>query len=126
MALTYASPTSRVSIGARYLTVTQVTLDSSYPTGGYTFTPASLGLPGGALDAAICNTPPAGYSPAYNYATGNLQVFDSLAGHTHTENTAAAYTQNATTAAATPAPAQEVPAATNLSAVTVTVIAIGR
>ena len=62
MALTYASPTSRVSIGARYLTVTQVTLDSSYPTGGYPFTPASLGLPGGALDAAICNTPPSGRS----------------------------------------------------------------
>lgn len=126
MALTYGNPT-KWSIGARWQTTTQVTLDSSYPTGGYTINTSSLGLPCGLVDVIDANTgPDSGYTPAYNGTTGLLQMFDPVAAHTHVENTAGAYVQNATTGAATAAPGQEVPNATNLATVVVTVVATGR
>lgn len=109
MALTYGNPT-RIGNAGRYVTVTQVTLDNSYPTGGYPVTASSLGLPDGLVDAIL----PAGVSQAaitatvivqYNANTGNLQAFWSAA------------------AGAQPT---EVTAATNLSAFTFNLIAVGR
>lgn len=106
MALTIAAPT-KYSIGARFQTVSQITLDASYPTGGYALTGQQLGLTNGIIDFIDAGVSPnGGYLLAYNAATGKLQVFQG--------------------AAAINLPAAEVPNATNLSAVTVTVVCTGR
>src|SRR5579872_3180240 len=49
MALTLGAQT-KFSIGARYQVVTPITVDTSYPTGGWALTPAQLGLPLGLVD----------------------------------------------------------------------------
>lgn len=125
MALTIGTPT-RYSVGGRFQTSTPITFDSSYPTGGYAVTGQQLGLQAGLIDNIVCAQPSGGYVPTYNASTGSIQVFDPTSAHTHTENTAASYTQNATTGAATPSPAAEVPNATNVSTVSCTVICTGR
>lgn len=45
----------RTSIGARYMTTTPITVDTSYPTGGWPLTPAQLGLPLGLVDSAYAD-----------------------------------------------------------------------
>ena len=107
MALTYGNPTVRTSIGARYEVVVPITLDSSYPTGGYAVTGTSLGLPCGLIDTIDCNTSPdSGYDVRYNYTTGNIQAF--------------------ATGASSGAALAEVTNATNLSTVTATAVVHGR
>lgn len=49
MALTLGTQ-KRVSIGGRFEVVTPVTVDTSYPTGGWSLTPAQMGLPLGLVD----------------------------------------------------------------------------
>lgn len=106
MALTIAAP-KRYSVGDRWQTVTQVTLDNSYPTGGYALTGQQLGLPSGLTDwIDSSDSPNGGYVLAYNLGTGKLQVFQG--------------------AAAVSLPGAEVPAATNLAAVTTTVVCTGK
>lgn len=95
-----------------------ITYDSSYVTGGEPVTAAQLGL------RRVESLTPHG--PFRNTAgTASITVsFDrtnlkllayNVGAHTHTENTAAAYTQNATTAASTAASQAEVANATDLS-----------
>jgi len=74
------------SIGGRFQSVTTVTLDASYPTGGYTVTPASLGLPAGFVDVIDANTgPDSGFLVTYNIATNKMQAFVGAAGAADTE-----------------------------------------
>ena len=49
MALTIGAQT-RVSNGARFVTTTAITTDTSYPAGGWSLTAAQLGLPLGLID----------------------------------------------------------------------------
>jgi hypothetical protein len=142
----------RSLIGNLRSTIAEVTFDSTYPTGGEEINPQSLGIHG--LDFVLA-TPSDGYLVEFDHATNKLKVLtptnasaghahtftgDALVAHSHTENTASAYTQNATTATVsggTPSgaissdgsivasPANEVANGTNLSTLTVRVIAIG-
>lgn len=80
MALTYAAPAVKVSIGARWLTVTKVTLDTKYPTGGYTLEASKLGMPDGLLDYATpTESIPSGGATAHATniveGTGKLQLY---------------------------------------------------
>ena len=126
MALTINSQ-KRYTIGARWETITNITLDTKYPTGGYALTGTTLGLPLGLVDVVSPQAPSGfGYAPVYNTETEKLQMFDPTSNHTHTENTNATYVQNATTSAATAAPAVEVPNETSLSTVILNVICRGR
>lgn len=83
------------------MTVTQVVLDSSYPTGGTALAPAALNLPNGVVFAITSLVTVGANGPAearYNTATGKLQAFG---------------------------PAGEIVAATNLSASTAEIVAFG-
>ena len=107
MALTYGAPITRYSVGGRWQVVVPVTLDASYPTGGYAVNAYSLGLPAGLLDVLDANaSPDGGYDVRYNSATGNLQAYD--------------------TGAAGGAALAEAVNATNLSAVTANCVVTGR
>jgi hypothetical protein len=148
-------------VGNRRQTIATIAFDSSYPTGGEPLTARNIGL--GIVDSVEIPSA-AGYLFEYDYTNSKVKVFyprpaytpggtvtapvftgTAIVDHTHTENTAAAYTQNATTVGAgahTPAGtnsapaftgtassasvAAEVPDATDLSALTnVRVTAIG-
>jgi hypothetical protein len=78
MALTYGQP-EKMSVGGRWLTLTDVTLDTKYPTGGYELEGAKLGLPDGLLDRAFADvgTPTAGATgyPTKITKTGKLQLY---------------------------------------------------
>jgi hypothetical protein len=92
--------------GFNRVTRSRVTLDSSYPTGGYTITPNQLGL--GAIDFVLV-ADRLGYTFDWDYANNKLLVYQG-------DNTNAAA-----------APGIQVANATNLSAVTnVRVRATGR
>ena len=74
-----------VSLGPIVTSVVDITLDSSYPTNGYT---AALGLTAANLNCGRGingmswignNTAAAGYVPQYNTQTGNLQILVSAA-----------------------------------------------
>jgi hypothetical protein len=45
----------KVSIGARWMTTTPITVDTSYPTGGWALTQAQLGLPLGLCDSTYAD-----------------------------------------------------------------------
>lgn len=114
--------------GNRRVKVVDVTFDASYPTNGEALTPANLGLQ--TIDLVLVS-PDGGYLFAYDYTNQKLKAFTPVkaqAAHSHTENTAVAYTQNATTAtggAITAAAAAEVANTTDLSSVTCRLVAIG-
>lgn len=82
--------------------VVDVTLDASYPTGGYPLAPSDFGF--STSIEVVLTQAASGYEYEYNYATSKL----------------VAYRQNATTGALV-----EVAAAVNLSAVTVRCTAFG-
>lgn len=87
------------------ITVSTVVGDSSYPTGGTALTGAQLGLPVGQVQFAICSVTGsasnnAAVAASYNTATGKLQCWSG------------------TTLA-------ETASTTNLSGLTVTVVAFG-
>ena len=74
-----------------------VTLDNNYPSGGYPISLSDLGM--ARMFGVIVNHP-SGFVFEFDHANNKLKAFRlQLLGHTHTENTAAAYTQNATTGA---------------------------
>lgn len=112
--------------GRQKVRTVEVTFDSSYDAGGESLTAASVGLAEILfVDASPDANALPGHIVAYNYSTKKLQVF-RVGTHTHTENTAAAYTQNATTAANSAAALAEVTAATDLSTLKVRVLVVGR
>jgi hypothetical protein len=81
MALTIGAQT-RNSIGARYMTITQIAVDTSYPTGGWPLTPAQLGLPLGvdSVEAAYAGVSPAGgLNFQYDPVNQKLQAFGGAA-----------------------------------------------
>lgn len=92
----------------------EITFDSAYPTGGYPLAPADVDM---AKIVGVTCLPANGYTFDYDYANSKLKCWRT-ASHTHTENTAAAYTQNASTASSGAGPMSEVPNNTNLSTVT--------
>ena len=90
-------------LGNLNINIVDVTLDSSYPTGGTTVTPAAVGM-GNVVLAMLPLTPLNGnFVPFWNTGTGKLQVFTLAA-----------------------APAVEVTNATNLSGTVVRFLVIGR
>lgn len=118
----------RSKMGNMYVNVVDVTMSSNYTTGGESLTPAMLGLT--RVEFVIPSTA-GGYMFEYDHPTNKLKVYTptkAQSTHTHTENTAGAYTQNATTSgggAITASAGAEVAGATNLATVTVRVMAVG-
>lgn len=112
--------------GGTRVQVADVTFDTSYNVGGEDFKPLDIGL----LEFyAVLVSPDSGadqpgYVVNFNYATQRLQVF-RVNNHTHTENTAPTYTQNATTGANAQAPLTEVSSGVNLASLRVRVVCIG-
>jgi hypothetical protein len=93
-------------MGQQGTTSGKLVFDTSYPTGGYPvnkFSLASVGMVSFEKDPV--------YTLVYDRINDKVKVYTNS--HTHTENTAAAYTQNATTAAANAL--VEVASTTNLS-----------
>lgn len=91
--------------GKKRQTVTEVALDSSYPTGGEAITAAQLGL--SFVDAALCSSS-TGHIARYDKTNAKIKMFY------------ADYDAVADGALI------EVPNTTDLSAVTVTVVAYGK
>lgn len=116
-----AGPPGAGMVGVSWRVVT-VTFDASYPTGGYPFAPADAEMTAFVL---VDVSHPSGYVCEYDYTNSKIKVFRT-ASHNHTENTAAAYTQNATTASSGAGPLSEVPNATNLAGVPMRVFVLGR
>lgn len=80
MALTYAEPKLKISIGARWLTVTKITFDTKYPTGGYTIALSTCGLPDeavdfGEMDLVFPTAATTGLKASFNETSGKLQLF---------------------------------------------------
>lgn len=98
-------------------------LDNAYPTGGYPI-PASLFGLNNLLAVVPCGGTFAGYGASWDFVNNKLIMY-RLTGHTHTENTAGAYTQNATTSNSGALPATQVVNNADLSAVTVPLLVIG-
>lgn len=105
-----------------YMNVVDIQMDSSYPTGGEAITPQQLGL--NVIDFVLAS-PAAGYIAEFDHANSKLKMYTPTAAHVHNENTAASYTQNADTDENTASAADEVANTTDLSAVTVRVVAMG-
>ena len=77
MPLTVAVPSVNTVVGNQRLTVTQVTFDSSYLTGGELITPADVGL--NAIHALI-SFASSGYNVTYDATAGSLIVYDHILG----------------------------------------------
>jgi hypothetical protein len=123
-----ASLKNRIKMGNAVGVVADITLGSSYPTGGEPIEPKSLGL--NAIYGLMAY-PSGGYLFEFDHANKKLKAYTPVkaqAAHSHTENTAEEYTQNATTATAgavSAAAASEVANATNLNSVICRVFAVG-
>jgi len=83
-----ASVVSRGAAGELFFRLVDVTLDGSYPTGGYPLVPKEIGFGTNGVtshvDGAMSKS--GGWSVGYDHATGKLQVFDgsgaaNVAGH---------------------------------------------
>jgi len=107
--------TDMTVVGNKRLHTFKLAFDTSYPTGGESLTAADLGL--SSLDFILVE-PASGCLFEYDHTNSKLIATYTSASHTHTENTAATYTQNATTAASTAAAGSEVPNTTDLSSLT--------
>lgn len=73
----------REVVGRARIRTVEITFDSSYPTGGESFDPESVGL--NKVDMAVI-APAAGYVFEYDYASNKIKAFrsDAVSGHTHT------------------------------------------
>ena len=135
MALTFAE-NKRVKMGNAYAVAANITFDSSYPTGGEALTAAAFGL--NAISLMLCETA-SGYMFQYDYSNAKLKAYYPRAavagtlaaavaeGDTPVTSSAAngaIVTLTGNPAVATAAGA-EVTNATNLSTITVRVMAIG-
>ena len=73
-----ASIVDRGAAGDLFFRVVDVTLDASYPAGGYPLTAAQLGFGSNGVvmmvDGGMTKT--AGWTVAYDYTNAKLQVFD--------------------------------------------------
>lgn len=118
----------RTKFNNLYAAIVDIVFDASYPTGGEPITPQQLGLT--TIDFLL-PSPAAGYIPEFDHTNLKLKMFtptNAQVAHSHTENTAASYVQNATSAVGGPVAAAaggEVANTTDLSAVTVRVLAMG-
>lgn len=74
--------------GNQQVKTVKVTADTSYPTGGYSITPASLGLAAFTFVNVACPTT-TGYIPVFNVSTNKLMLFWGANGAVSTEITAA-------------------------------------
>ncbi|MEM4413045.1 MAG: hypothetical protein QXD59_02085 [Candidatus Caldarchaeum sp.] len=99
----------------------RVQFSSSYATGGDTYTPRQFRM---RHVHSLQINPTGGYVFQPQVGPSKVLVFVQSA-HTHTENTAAVYTQNATTDASAAAPLSEVANGTNLSTVEANFVAYG-
>jgi hypothetical protein len=84
----------------------QIAISSTYVTGGF-----AVDLPAGGYDMSnirYLRASGGGYICDWDPAGQLLKLFNPTAAHTHTENTAGSYTQNATTSANAVAVATEV------------------
>lgn len=102
--------------------IAEITFDNSYPTGGEPVTAAQLGVR--SIDMVMLSNG-GGYLAEYDYTNNKIKVLTPTAPHSHIENTAAAYVQNATTAENVAEAASEVANATDLSAVIIRAMVIG-
>lgn len=135
MSLTLSKVRSHV-IGNRKHYITDVTLDASYPSGGYALSASTLG-PDILLDTVHVQQGVGGLLFSYNYTTSKLQAYlPTGGGGTGTfGNPTGAVPAGATGVTSTgaqpaitinPGVAKEVPAATDLHTVTVRVEAFGK
>lgn len=116
------SVVKRTVFGDQKVTIADITFDSSYPTGGEALNLQQLGL----NTVNFMQIPSvSGYILEWDGTNKKIKVRTPLGAHTHTENTAASYAQNATTAASTAAAAAEVANATNLATLVIRVMAFG-
>lgn len=115
------------SVGPLRVVCATCLFDSSYAAGGESLTAAELGVPGGTVHFLIAY-PQSGFSFQYDHTNQKLIARSGQGAHTHLENTAGTYTQNATTGAVTAATfnvgATEVVATTDLSGVTTRIFAL--
>jgi hypothetical protein len=122
MSLTVTRVIKAESIGARFMSVSTIDFDSSYPTGGEPLTPADLGF-ASTSDPELHIEVKAKGGYVFEYDHANQKVLAYRRGAI-TENVAGTYTQNAVLAAAALA---EVADTADLSAVTgVRVVAYGK
>jgi hypothetical protein len=82
MALTLGAQT-RNAAGGRYQTMTRITVDTSYPAGGWPLTGTQLGLPTGQVDSVAADqngvTAAGGVTLAYDKANQKLMAFGGAA-----------------------------------------------
>lgn len=78
MALTVAM-TRRVVTGDQYMVVGTIAFDSSYPTGGESFTPADLGLR--TVDLMLFQQNTLGFTFSYDYTNSKVLVYAQGAAH---------------------------------------------
>lgn len=87
MAVTYGTPTRIKLSPQNWLTITDVTLDSSYATGGESVTANGLGLDTiTGIQSISCDD---GWQLAFNAGTTKIQAFASIVGLTETVTRAA-------------------------------------
>lgn len=98
MALTIAKVTRSDHVeGNKRVRVRDITLDNSYPTGGYTLNPSDVGLRS-RIDTADCELALASSGGAtaravsYNYGTGKLQVYTTGSAEAASTSDQSAYT----------------------------------
>ena len=126
MALTIRKDPQATKLPGITLRSYEIDFDSSYPTGGEAW---DLSADFDVIKTVVFESK-AGYTfelTSKNAPASALVKASVVGTHTHTENTAGAYTQNATTAANTAAVLAEAANTTDLSAVTkVGVLVIGK
>lgn len=118
----------RTLFGDQRVVIADITFDSAYPTNGEPVDLGQLGL----NSVNFMHVPPvSGYQLEYDYANKKIKVrtpVSAIAAHSHTENTAVAYTQNATTGtggAIVAAAASEIALNTDLHTLVVRIMAYG-
>lgn len=105
----------RQRVGKQKVYEGRLTLTGTYDTGGVAVVASNFGLT--RLDSLRVNSAWEGaesYTAIWDSTNGKIKLGWSPA-HTHTENTAATYTQNATTAASTAAVLSEIANTTDVS-----------
>lgn len=77
MALTVAQVGTNTVLGNKKATVSTITFDAAYTTGGLALDPSQVGL--AFIDFLVADGAD-GYNVVYDYATGKLKAFGSTAG----------------------------------------------
>lgn len=84
----------RGASGDLFERIVDVTLDASYPAGGYALTPQQLGfgLNGSIVLVTGATSKTAGWSAGWDYTNGKLQIFDGSGAASSAEHEVAAAT----------------------------------